>query len=388
MNRQTPETLSVLPNPSVFRGMLFVQRVCLALSGLAVLDVLWTWLRVRWSTTPHPGATPISASIMLTLIVCFASLLLSEPESSGQLLGYLRRLVNLLACLALLGLIVVTEFVFEVVPVFGRSSTSSASPVILICLALLSLVVVLRQAEHGVFAIFMGVGIGSRLARIFAPILLALPFLREAVVAGLTKSGVLPGPYGDAILASAGATILFAILLFFTWRISGMENEIHDLILRDDVTRLYNFRGFHMLAEHALRLAQRSSLPFSVLFIDLENVNKINAELGADAATAYLAQAGELLRKTFRESDIKGRIGRDEFAIAGQFDRTGITVAALRLEAASVAHRSEGGLRFPLTFRIGHVTSNEDSHESLKDLLARADKSRYQQKRLKDLPVN
>jgi diguanylate cyclase (GGDEF)-like protein len=452
MNRQIPEALSVLPNPSIFRGMLFAQRVCLALSGLALLDALWIWFRLGSSNVSHPSATSFNAPVVLTVLICFTGLLLSEPESAGHLLDYVRRFVNLLAliaavvllihvltgsggmgafqsggqsastprlltgtlsllailvvliqsnnailsrvadflvcCLCLLGLILVTEYAFGSFLLFGRTSVAPTPPIILICLALLSLVVVFRQAEHGVFAIFMGVGIGSRLARIFAPILLALPFLREAVVALLTRSGVLPGPHGDAILASIAATILFAILLFFTWRISGLENEIHDLILRDDVTRLYNYRGFHMLAEHALRLAQRSSLPFSVLFVDLQNVSRVNAELGADAAAAYLAQAGELLRNTFRESDIKGRIGRDEFAIAGQFDRTGITVAALRLEAASTAHRSESGLLFPLEFSIGHVTSVENSQESLKDLMARADKSRYQQKRLKNLPVN
>ncbi len=60
-------------------------------------------------------------------------------------------------------------------------------------------------------------------------------------------------------LASAGVGVAIGILLFFTWRINRMENEIHDLILRDEATRLYNFRGFHMLAEHALRLAQRTN---------------------------------------------------------------------------------------------------------------------------------
>jgi diguanylate cyclase (GGDEF)-like protein len=441
----------VLPNPSIFRGMLYAQRVCLALSGLAMLDAFWMWFHVNFSHPLHPDAV-FSAPVVLTIAVCFLSLLLSEPESAAKLLVFTRRFVNLLAviaaavlflhvlpasgsagvsqiggqaapiprlliatlallaivvvliqstnhiisrvadvlacCLCLLGFVLVTKYVFGAFSAFGRINTVPASPVILICLALLSLVVVLRHAEHGVFAIFMGVGIGSKLARSFAPILLALPILREALVASLTRIGALPGPYGDAILASIAATILFAILLFFAWRISAMENEINDLILRDDVTRLYNFRGFHLLAEHALRLAQRSNLPFSVLFIDLENVNQINSELGSNAAVSYIAQAGELIRTTFRESDIKGRIGRDDFAIAGQFDRTGITVAALRLEAASAVRRSEDGTGFQLEFNIGHITSEGNSQESLKELMARANKSRFQQKRLKDLPIN
>jgi diguanylate cyclase (GGDEF)-like protein len=452
MTRQIPQTISVLPNPSIFRGMLFAQRFCLALSGLATVDALWMWLRLGSSKLAHPGAS-FTAPLVLTVVVCFSSLLLSEPESAAHLLVYFRRFVNSLAlisaavllfhvlpaasgvggasqsavqgmpiarllivtlallaivvvliqstghvisrfadilgcCLCILVLTLVAEHAFNTFPIFGGPNTVPASTVILICLTLLSLVAVLRHAEHGVFAIFMGVGVSSKLARIFVPFLLALPFFREAFVASLTKAGAVPGPYIDAVIASIGATILLGILLFFTWHISDMENEINDLILRDDVTRLYNFRGFHMLAEHALRLAQRSNLPFSVLFIDLKNVSKINSELGPDAAASYIAQAGELLRRTFRESDIKGRIGRDEFAIAGQVDRTGITVAALRLEAASAAHRTEEGMGLSLEFNIGHITSEENSHESLKELMARADKSRFPQKQLKDLPVN
>ena len=82
------------------------------------------------------------------------------------------------------------------------------------------------------------------------------------------------------------------ILLFFTWHISRMENRIHDLILRDEATRLYNVRGFQMLAEHALRLAQRANVPFSVLYIDLENLAEIHTELGPNAAGCSLERGG------------------------------------------------------------------------------------------------
>ena len=152
-----------------------------------------------------------------------------------------------------------------------------------------------------------------------------------------------------------------------------MENEIHDLILRDEATRLYNYRGFHMLAEHALRLAQRSGVPFSVLFIDLENLAQIHTQLGPNVAAASLAEAGEILRANFRESDIKGRIGADEFAVAGQFDRAGISVAALRLEAIVAARSAKSSRPLPLKFSMGHVTTtNADAEESLKDLIDRA----------------
>ena len=101
------------------------------------------------------------------------------------------------------------------------------------------------------------------------------------------------GILSAALLASAGVAVAVGILLFFAWRISRMENEIHDLILRDEATRLYNFRGFHMLAEHALRLAQRSGVPFSVLFINLENLAQIHTQLGTGCRSRSLGARPE-----------------------------------------------------------------------------------------------
>jgi len=152
-----------------------------------------------------------------------------------------------------------------------------------------------------------------------------------------------------------------------------MENEIHDLILRDEATRLYNFRGFQMLAEHALRLAKRTKVPFSVLFLELENLVDIHEQFGEEAAGASLAEAGEILRATFRESDIKGRIGAADFAVAGRFDRAGISVAALRMEAATAARMVKQPGPAQLKLSMGHVTTTSpETQENLKDLLARA----------------
>jgi diguanylate cyclase (GGDEF)-like protein len=207
---------------------------------------------------------------------------------------------------------------------------------------------------------------------VFAPILLLLPFVLETASSWINRAGP-AGHLNAALLASAAVGLAVGILLFFTWRISRMESEIHDLVLRDDATRLYNFRGFHMLAEHALRLAQRSGVPFSVLFIDLENLSQIHAQLGPNASTAALAEAGQILRATFRESDIKGRIGADQFAVAGQFDRAGISIAALRLEATTAARAAKIAGKITLQFSMGHVTTTgAESQENLRELLDRA----------------
>lgn len=442
MNETVPEMLTVLPNPALFRAARWMQRICLGVAAIAILAGLIPLAGLSIGSASRAmsrGAVPLA----LTALTCALSLLFAAIETDGVLVTYTRRILHLVVflaavmmfwllaadagarsshtvfppaklafgfgilalavvfvdtknwllnclvdvlvcCLCLLSLAIVADFILRWSALSGRSRVSDVATAPLVCLIALTFVVALRQAEHGVFSIFLGVGTGSKLARIFAPILLLLPFAWQAANSRLSKD------VNGAVLASSGVAAAFSILLFFAWRISRMENEIHDLVLRDDATRLYNHRGFHMLAEHALRLAKRSRVPFSVLFIQLENLAQIHTQLGPDLAATSLSEAGEILRATFRESDIKGRIGADEFAVAGRFDRTGISVAALRLEAATAARNERSARPLPLVFSMGHVTiTDPEAQENLKDLLARAGHAKNRlDLQLKEMRVN
>jgi diguanylate cyclase (GGDEF)-like protein len=298
----------------------------------------------------------------------------------------IRRIADVgVSCLCLLNLILVTENLFASLGLFGLTSGDLISPLDLFCLSLLTMVVTLRQVEHGVFSIFLGCGIGSRIARGFAPVLLLLPFISEVIRTRLEIRDMVPPQYGNATFTSLIAAISLVLLIFLVWRINAMEQEIHDLTLRDDLTGLYNMRGFYLLAEQTLRLAQRAQLPFSVLFIDLDGLKQINDQLGHNTGSAYLAETGELVATTFREGDVKGRFGGDEFVIAGQFSVVGIEIAAQRLLNAAEERNISTQRKFPLSLSIGHVTADYYSQESLKDLVTRADQAMYKDKRKKKL---
>ena len=252
----------------------------------------------------------------------------------------------------------------------------------LICLVLLTVVVLLRQVQNSVFSIFLGSGIGGRIARFASPILLIIPFVREAMRIRLIGEARVPANYITAILASIAAMLSFALLLLIAWRINSMELEIRQLSLLDELTGLYNLRGFRVLAEHALRMAQRRGDPFSVLFIDLDNLKQINDSHGHSVGSAMLQQTGELLKETFRESDIMGRIGGDEFAVAGQFSHAAASVAAQRLRDAA-AGLTVGTGPFGHNLSVGVATSEAAAHHTLDELLALADRAMYEEKRRK-----
>jgi diguanylate cyclase (GGDEF)-like protein len=294
------------------------------------------------------------------------------------------RIADLVAiCLGLLVLVLVSGEIFGALPLFGLSPITRTSPQTLACLALLTFVAFFRRAEIGVFSIFLGRGIGSRTARALAPFLLVLSFLREAGRDRLLLTLHIPDHYANAILASISTAVAFVFLMFLTWRINGMESKIQDLSLRDELTGLYNLRGFNLLAEQALRLAHRSHLPLSVLFVDLDNLKEINDSFGHDTGSAFLAETAELLKLTFRETDVMGRIGGDEFAVVCQCSHAAISIAAKRLEAATAARNSLSGRLFPLRFSTGYITAEEQAKQSLQELLTLADKAMYEEKRRK-----
>jgi diguanylate cyclase (GGDEF)-like protein len=331
----------------------------------------------KHSTSPWPDRpSPQTASGLAMLGITIALI-----RVRGRIAVRIADLVTI--CLGLLVLVLASGEVFGAMRIFGLSEVTRTSPQTLLCLALLTLVAFLRRAERGIFSIFLGRGISSRIARILGPVILVLPFLREIARQRMIGSHVLPEHYATAILASAAATISFVFLMFLVFYIREMEAEIHDLSLRDELTGLYNLRGFRLLAEQALRLAQRSQVPFSVLFIDLDDLKQINDLYGHGMGSAALTETGQLLQATFRETDVLGRIGGDEFAVAGQFSQATIAVATERLREASTQRNTRPGHRPALTFSIGHVTTVSAGTDTLNMLLARADEAMYEEKRRK-----
>lgn len=319
------------------------------------------------------GMTPRAAG-------CFALAGLAAAMIRGR-----SRLAELAAdistcCFAFLVLVLASGHVIGKLQLFGPTANFNTSPQTVLCLVLLLCAVLIRRAKHGVFSILLGSGIGSKVARLLTPILVLLPYVREGVRAHLFSRQEIPAHYVTAVLATGVMVVSMALLMYLAWRLNMLEAEIQGLSLRDPLTGLNNLRGFRLLSEQALLLAYRSGQPFSVLYIDVDNLKQINDSLGHEMGSAFLAATADLLRETFRETDVLGRIGGDEFAVAGQFSRSGITEAGRRLQREATV-RVVRGTKIPLSMSVGSVTSSEHKRESLADLLARADAEMYREKK-------
>ena len=364
---------------------LFLSRLLALVPALGNLTILLANIgHLPTLSIGFPAASPenlVVGSGTLQAVVAFCVL------SVGMLLMLFRgpwlRITGdiIVGTLCFLAIVLVSQSLFGTAGLFGLTSENLVQPLTLFCIVMLTTVVMLRQAEFGVFSIFLGTGIGSRIARGFAPVLLIWPFFREVVEGQSGFRHLLPEHFAASILTALAVCISLVFLILIVWRINEMEKEIHDLTLRDELTGLYNMRGFYLLAEQTLRLAQRSKQPFSVLFLDLDGLKQINDQQGHQVGSAYLAETGEIVQACFRDADVKGRFGGDEFVVAGQFTMVGIEIAAQRLQTAAEERNAKGNRRYPLSFSIGHVTSDYYSTETLKELVTRADEEMYKDKR-------
>src|SRR6266852_4184632 len=96
---------------------------------------------------------------------------------------------------------------------------------------------------------------------------------------------------------------------------NGLEAALLDLALVDDLTGLYNRRGFLTLATRDLRLARRGNETLLVAFADLDDLKGVNDTAGHALGDRAWRDTAALLRQTFRDSDLVARIGGDKYAV-------------------------------------------------------------------------
>lgn len=94
-----------------------------------------------------------------------------------------------------------------------------------------------------------------------------------------------------------------------------IEDKLKYAAVTDELTGLFNRRGFFTLAEQQFRLARRLKKKMSLLYLDLDNLKVINDELGHKKGDEALWDIAGIIKNSVRKSDIIARIGGDEFAV-------------------------------------------------------------------------
>ncbi len=150
----------------------------------------------------------------------------------------------------------------------------------------------------------------------------------------------------------------------------------------DDLTRLHNRRGFMALAERQIAIARRNRNRFLLLFMDLDGLKEINDTAGHAEGNRAIQEAADVLRLTFRQSDIVARLGGDEFAALamGSAEASEFIVRRRLTEALEMVN-GKPDRAYALGFSVGVLQCGPDDPRALEDLLGEADALMYEEKR-------
>jgi diguanylate cyclase (GGDEF)-like protein len=246
-----------------------------------------------------------------------------------------------------------------------------------------------RLARGGVDVVLLAMSLSSRRGfatftelRALAP---AVPFLfiSDAEDQRNGLEAVRAGAQDFLVKSEADGPVLARAL-----RLAIERNRLHaallDLALVDDLTGLYNRRGFLTLATRDLRLARRGNETLLVAFADLDDLKGVNDTAGHAVGDRALRDTAALLRQTFRDSDLVARIGGDEYAVlvrhAGP-ESAGVLAERLKRQVREFNRRA--ARPYQLSVSLGFATHKANTLGSVAGLLDRADRALYRDKRRK-----
>jgi len=160
-----------------------------------------------------------------------------------------------------------------------------------------------------------------------------------------------------------------------------VNDRLRSLSLSDGLTGLNNRRGFMILATGLLKFTRRAGYSLCLLYIDLDSLKYINDTFGHTAGDTAITHFARILTDTFRDSDVIGRMGGDEF-VALIIDATESDLAGMqaRLQSNVDAHNLQSERGYALSFSLGVIRVDSKSTISMEALLSQADAAMYKHK--------
>lgn len=180
------------------------------------------------------------------------------------------------------------------------------------------------------------------------------------------------------LMVSAATTLCLAVIY-----LRRQRNTMHQLMLTDELTGLYNRRHLVNVASATLIQAQRDQTSLSLMLLDIDHFKKINDTYGHPIGDEVLRQISKQLRLLCRPSDTLARIGGEEFCLLMPNTATydALQVADRLRREIEVNTLIDGVRHASPTISIG-VTACQSGSLTFEQLYSFADKALYQAKAL------
>ena len=155
---------------------------------------------------------------------------------------------------------------------------------------------------------------------------------------------------------------------------------------QDALTPCLNRRAFLGELSRMLAFAERYRTPSSLVYVDVNDMKRINDSLGHGAGDAALCHVASALTENVRSFDVVGRLGGDEFAIAlAQVDHYCALAKAQSLAEAIEGRPARWSGR-DLEVRVAFGVHTFCRAEAVEDALDAADRAMYARKKVPTPP--
>jgi diguanylate cyclase (GGDEF)-like protein len=161
-----------------------------------------------------------------------------------------------------------------------------------------------------------------------------------------------------------------------------MNEKLEQKSSIDEMTGLYNRRGFFELAGKQIELAHRRGAEYLLIFIDIDSLKSINDEYGHAEGDAAIKAMADALASSFRQTDVIARIGGDEFTIlAVDTSMRECEKMISRANAFVLEYNKRSGKPYKLSFSYGAAAMTTATAHNFDALMAEADARLYAAKR-------
>ncbi|MBI5497754.1 MAG: GGDEF domain-containing protein [Deltaproteobacteria bacterium] len=163
----------------------------------------------------------------------------------------------------------------------------------------------------------------------------------------------------------------------------GTVDALEHLAFRDELTGLYNLRGFRDIMRKEHERCARYQRCYSLMFLDMDNLKLVNTSFGHAAGNRLLAEFGRLLASHLRACNYAFRVGGDEFVVLLAETPPAVTLGVahrVRDDVSRIAVEDHGVV-LTASVSIG-IASYPEHGTTFQDVVARADQALYQAKAL------
>ncbi len=161
-----------------------------------------------------------------------------------------------------------------------------------------------------------------------------------------------------------------------------MLDNLRALSMNDELTGLSNRRGFMLLANQLYAKAVISNTDLLVFYFDMDDLKKINDAHSHEDGDKAIKGTASLLKRTFRNHDIIGRIGGDEFvAIIEETVPALERILEKRLRDLILTYNTHSGLPYDIDMSVGIATLSVTGNSTIECVMKEADSIMYKNKK-------